>query len=491
MRITELLELLKVDSAQTPQGDCVINGAALYPLQIEAGDLFFALPGDKIQQNIDISIERSAKVIVWQSDEFSKIEEKSGVLFISVTDVRAVIPALAAKFYPNQPGNVVAVTGTNGKSSVVHFVRQLACGIGLKAASLGTLGVQSDASLNLGYIPSLTTFDALTFHRIMHGLHRQDISLVALEASSHGLEQKRVHGVKLKAAAFTNLTQDHLDYHGTMENYFNAKAKLFTEVLPEGGVAVIYGDSPYTQRILEICQQRKQTVLTYSCFNKADIYAADIQYLPTGITFYLKAFGQDLGLCQINLVGLFQLENVLCALGLMVGMGYSLDALLPNLKSLTCVPGRMDYVASHPSGAPIFVDFAHTPDALKSVLNVIKYHCQGKLKLVFGCGGDRDPIKRKIMGEVAQELADVVYITDDNPRTEDPALIREMIFQGCPKGIIIDDRRKAIEQALAELESSDILIIAGKGHENGQIIGNETFPFNDTDEVKQWLGANK
>jgi UDP-N-acetylmuramoyl-L-alanyl-D-glutamate--2,6-diaminopimelate ligase len=428
--------------------------------------------------------------IIAQPQTLEAYQHKGDTFWVPVDNVRLTLAHMAAAFYPQQPESLVAVTGTNGKSSVVHFVRQLAAYAGVQAASMGTLGVQASRNLTMPDIPKLTTFDAISFHQVLWAMAQQGITLTALEASSHGLDQCRIHGARLKAAGFTNVTQDHLDYHRTMEAYVNAKARLFTQVLPKGATAVLNQDSPAAAALIDLCHARSQQIITYSVHGaRAALSATNLAFMPQGITFTLGYEGRTFPNLTLPLVGGFQLENVLCALGLLMGCGFVLEGLLPHVNRLTPVEGRMAHVADY-HGAFVYVDYAHTPDALAHVLGALRAHCAGRLHVVFGCGGDRDATKRPLMGAIAAQHGDVVYITDDNPRTEEPAAIRASIKAACPKGREIPNREEAIHEALEELKPGDILVIAGKGHEDGQIIGSVVHPFNDAAVVNHYIARN-
>lgn len=491
MTLKELLQRSKIDFKsrddslflELPVNKIVYDSRLAGPFE-----LFVAIPCEQVFQNVSDAIQRGVQALVGdeQVANFAAINFPGKVFAIEVVNPRHSLSKLAEAYYHSQPENLVAVTGTNGKSSVVHFFAEWSKLMGYKSASLGTLGLSTSVHFEGAGLPKLTTPDAVNFHETLSGLEDQGFTHVALEASSHGLDQFRIHGAHLKGAGFTNLTQDHLDYHGTMENYFAAKSKLFFEVLPEGGTAVINQNSPYRGQLGTICRVRKQKIIGYSVQGEGELVASALSFDNTGINFDLSFEGQNYGGLRVNLVGTFQLENVICAMGLLLACGENMGALIPHLQNLTPVKGRMDLVGHH-RGASLFVDYAHTPDALLSVLKSLRRHCASKLHLVFGCGGDRDTSKRPEMGRIAQELADCVYITDDNPRFENPEKIRQDIAKACPKGKIIANRKEALEAALAELSPGDILVVAGKGHEDGQIVGYETLPFNDGDVIKSLI----
>ena len=458
------------------------KGIACDSRQVQPGDIFVSIPCAKADIHIQQAIDQGASAVIVGANE---THDEKAVKIIPTLNPRLMLAKLAKAFYPLQPENTVAVTGTNGKSSVVHLTRQLWEGCGHKAASLGTLGLISNQAIDLK-IPSLTTLDPISLHKTLDSLGGVHVSHFAFEASSHGLDQYRLHVVDLKAAGFTNLTQDHLDYHHTMENYFLAKSKLFTEVLPQGATAALNKDCAFFDPLQTLCHQRSQKIITYSLTQPADLTIQRITQHPGFLEFDLNLMGQVYHNKRVNLVGRFQLENLLCALGLALSTGAPLDDLIKALPSLQAVKGRMQWVGDHNNGS-VFVDYAHTPDALKTVLQNLRPHVKGRLWIVFGCGGNRDALKRPQMGAIACEYADQVIVTDDNPRYEDPTFIRQQILAACPDATEIADRRQAIRSAIAQLKEGDIVLIAGKGHETGQIIGNTTYPFDDQIEVETFL----
>ncbi len=435
---------------------------------------------------------------------------------------------LAATFYPRQPARIAAVTGTDGKTSTADFTRQLWELLGYKAASMGTLGIKGEGGREL-YPGTHTTPGPVELHRILHELSEAGYTHLAMEASSHGLDQYRLHGVKLQAAAFTNLTRDHLDYHGTEEAYFAAKQKLFTELLPEDGVAVLNADDRYAHHLKEtLSQERAIIAYGHKHYSGASIrhgigelilnavtpgfYELDQNYiindltpLPHGQRVSLTVLGREapqwldrekerLNMqLEIPLVGNFQIFNMLAACGLVQGCGEAdIERLIHMLPQLKGVPGRLEPVGVHASGATIYTDYAHTPSALENVLKTLRPHVQRHLHVVFGCGGDRDKGKRPLMGKAAAAHADSVIVTDDNPRSENPALIRAEVMAGVPgaaKNHVkeVAGRKEAIYAALSQLVAGDILLVAGKGHEKVQIIGNESLPFDDAEVIRAAL----
>lgn len=479
MRLIDLVTDERMANMLQALKDTEILGLTCDSRRVEPGFLFAAVPGTRADGRAFIpdAVTRGAAAVLAPSG--TEIDRRGrNVALIVVDNPRRQYALMAARFYGAQPKTIAAVTGTNGKTSTVAFLRQIWTHLGRRAASLGTLGLVAPGIEIAG---SLTTPDPVDLHKSLKDLADAGVGYLAMEASSHGLAQYRLDGVKVTAAAFTNLTRDHLDYHGTVDAYFQAKLRLFTEVLQPTGSAVINADAPYAEAVETACRKRGQRVLTYGHRGR-DIRAKAIAASAGGQTLTLSVEGRA-ATVRLPLVGAFQAENALCALGLAIACGEEAGASLKALESLTSVPGRLQLVGRHPSGAPVFVDYAHTPDALMTVLKALRPHESNKLHVVFGCGGDRDPGKRPEMGRIADEFADVVIVTDDNPRSEDPAAIRREILAGCPKAREIGDRAEAIRVAVGALQSGDVLIVAGKGHERGQIVGTEVRPFDDAEEV--------
>ncbi|MCX7338302.1 MAG: UDP-N-acetylmuramoyl-L-alanyl-D-glutamate--2,6-diaminopimelate ligase [Alphaproteobacteria bacterium] len=454
---------------------------------VSPSDLFVVIPCARNLSNAQDAIKAGATTIVAVPSLCDSLAASNPTIrFIKTDNPRLALSLLAGAFYKKQPRILVAVTGTNGKSSVVNMLRQFWEGAGFSAASLGTLGL---ASKNLDIsLPSLTTLDPLTLHKTLAELYTRDIQHLALEASSHGLDQYRLHGVTLSAAAFTNLSHDHLDYHGTLDAYFAAKAKLFTEILPDGSPVVLNQDSPFYEKLSTLCLGRNHRVISYSLTRSAFLQATNIATTEHSISFDLSIDGIFYPTQAIPLVGLFQLENVLCAMGLAIATGLPVSAILKTLSTLLTVPGRLEYVGSK-NNAPVYVDYAHTPDALENVLKSLRRHTLGKLWVVFGCGGNRDASKRPKMGAIAAALADMVIVTNDNPRHENADDIRDQILKSCPLAKNIENRSDAIHYAITNLAIGDVLLIAGKGHEQGQIIGDIIHPFDDRVEALKYLCA--
>jgi len=408
----------------------------------------------------------------------------NGIAHIRHDNPRLALAKLAAAFSAPLPETIVAVTGTNGKTSTVNFTAQLWQAVGHAAASLGTLGVQGSGISREG---SLTTSDPITLAADLGELKRLGIDHAALEASSHGLDQFRLDGLSLKAAGFTYLGRDHLDYHGTLEHYLSAKARLFSRVLPATGTAVLNADIPEFEALAAVCKDRGQTVLSYGRKGR-ELQVLTVHPQPEGLHLTLNIAGHACDV-KVAVTGGFQAHNILCALGLVIGSGTPTTQAVTALRQLKNVRGRLELVGRHPNGAGVYVDYAHTPDALETVLLALRAHTSNKLRVIFGCGGNRDKGKRPVMGEIAARLADDVIVTDDNPRLEDPATIRGEILNGCPQALMVEDRAKAIQIGLERLQPGDILLVAGKGHEQGQIIGSDVRPFDDADIIRRALGT--
>jgi UDP-N-acetylmuramoyl-L-alanyl-D-glutamate--2,6-diaminopimelate ligase len=463
----------------TPPGDPDIRGLTADSRTVKPGFLFAALAGNRLdgRRFVDDAVARGAVAVLTDDPaQFTGLALRDRPIHVVFdANPRRRLARMAARFYAPQPETVVAVTGTNGKTSVTVFTRQIWRRLGHSAASVGTIGIVGPDFEQIG---ALTTPDPVPLHRELNLLARSGIDHVALEASSHGLDQFRLDGLELSAAAFTNLTRDHLDYHRDMEAYFTAKARLFSELLPPDGAAVLNLDSPESVRLAQRCRQRGQTVLTFGTAPAADLRLVAARPLDAGQALRLELFGQAREVV-LPLVGSFQASNALAALGLVIATGAPVDRAVDALPLLSGVPGRLEHVATHPNGAPVIVDYAHTPDALETVLQALRAHCRGRLIVVFGCGGDRDPGKRPQMGAIAERLADRAIVTDDNPRSEDPAAIRRAILERCSRAEEVGDRAAAIRRGVALLAPGDVLLIAGKGHERGQIVGERTHPFED------------
>jgi len=466
--------------------DPEIEGLTSDSRTVRPGDLFAALPGGTFDGRafIDDALAKGAVAVL--APQGTVLSDPRAVL-VTDENPRRRFALMAALFYGRQPRVMAAVTGTNGKTSVVSFTRQIWSMLGHRAASLGTVGLvaphrgQPQASG-----ATMTTPDPVILHRTLAELADEGVTHAAFEASSHGLDQYRLDGVAISAAAFTNLTRDHLDYHGDMDRYWQAKRRLFAEILPQWGTAVINADTPEAAGLITLAKLRRQRVLSYGTLG-TDIRIVSSRPLPAGQALELAVEGKTYRL-DLPLVGAFQAANAACALGLALASGVEAVPGLAALERLAGVPGRMQLVAMKDNGAPVYVDYAHTPDALANVLAALRPHVQGRLMVVFGCGGNRDPGKRPQMGAIAARMADRVFVTDDNPRNEPPAAIRGQVMAGCPEASEIGDRAAAIAAAVAALGPADLLVIAGKGHETGQIFKDKTVPFDDAAEARRAVG---
>ncbi len=452
-----------------------IKGLTSDSRKVREGYLFAAFSGTKTDGThfIEEAVKNGAVAIM----ALPGTACPDGVKLIEVDNPRQAFARLAASFYDEQPDYIVAVSGTNGKTSTVHFAQQIWSALGKRAASLGTLGAHGKGISRYG---SMTTPDPASLHEELAKLCKAGVTHLAMESSSHGLDQHRLDGVHVKAAAFTNLTRDHLDYHPDMESYFNAKCRLFKDLLDEDGVAVLNADVDEYQALRIICKARHVKVISYG-EKGDDIKLLSRKAVPNGQDVQLSVFGKVYNL-SIPLVGAFQVMNSLCALGLVLAENMAVqDEAVSLLEQLEAPPGRVQLVKADTTGKEfsVYVDYAHTPDALENVLKALRPHTKNRLVCIVGCGGDRDPGKRPMMGKIANDLADLVVITDDNPRTEDPALIRKAMLETAPDAKEIGDRAQAILDMIKDLGDGDVLLIAGKGHEQGQIIGDRVEPFDD------------
>jgi UDP-N-acetylmuramoyl-L-alanyl-D-glutamate--2,6-diaminopimelate ligase len=458
-----------------------IAGLAADSREVKPGYLFAALPGVKTDgaRFIADAVKRGAAAVLVAH---GVRPANSSAPIIEDSDPRRRLALIAARFFGLQPKTTVAVTGTNGKTSVASFVRQLWAAQGYVAASLGTVGVVSPSGTK---ILKHTTPDPIELHRLLAALAEEGVTHLALEASSHGLQQRRVDGITFAAGAFTNISRDHLDYHASFEDYFEQKLRLFTELLPPGAAAIVDVDSETGRRVAAVAQAKGLKLLSVG---------RDGETLRL-VSAALDGFGQILVVehggkrhtVRLPLVGAFQASNALVAAGLAMATGAGAATVLPLLASLQGARGRLDLAGTANGGAPIFIDYAHTPDALAKALDALRPYVENRLVVVFGCGGDRDKGKRPEMGKVAVAKADVAIVTDDNPRSETPAAIRREILAAAPGAIEIGDRAAAIAEAVGRLEAGDVLLVAGKGHETGQTIGATVIPFSDHDAVQAAL----
>jgi UDP-N-acetylmuramoyl-L-alanyl-D-glutamate--2,6-diaminopimelate ligase len=472
--------------ADAPMDDPEITGVTADSRKVRPGFLFAALPGSMVdgRKFIPAALEAGAAAVL-APDDVSGL----GLPVAHAADLRRAYALAAAAFWGAQPPTCVAVTGTNGKTSVATFCRQIFARLGHKAASMGTLGVtvsapaQPDTQITP---PGLTTPDAADLAELMSRLAAEGVTHLALEASSHGVDQRRLDGVTLTAAGFLNLTQDHLDYHGTMGAYRAAKLRLFEALLPRGATAVLNADSDQFAAFAAAAAVAGQTVLSTGSAGEG-IRVVDRVLAADGQRLTLAHAGTTTTV-HLPLAGVFQADNALVAAGLCIAAGGAPAAVFAALEHLKGAPGRLQRVGARAGGGEAYVDYAHTPDGLETVLKALRPHTEGRLLVVFGAGGDRDRTKRPLMGEIAARLADVAIITDDNPRSEEPAAIRAEVQAGAPGALNIGDRREAIRAGVAMLTAGDVLVVAGKGHEQGQTIAGVTHPFDDVVETAAVLG---
>jgi UDP-N-acetylmuramoyl-L-alanyl-D-glutamate--2,6-diaminopimelate ligase len=472
-----------------------VNGAAELMLDVSSvtadsrktvtGSVFFAVPGSKADglAFADEAIARGACAVVAERPFRSA---KPGVASVVVPDVRAALSQAAAVLYPRQPKTIVSVTGTSGKTSVAAFVRQIWAGLGHAAASLGTIGIVAPSRTVYG---SLTTPDPVTLHDTLQKLADDGVTHLAMEASSHGLEQRRLDGVRLSAGAFTNLSRDHLDYHASLDDYLAAKLRLFEALLQLGQPAIVNADNDVAAKVIAACKTRGLHVMSVGTRGEA---LRLLSHEPDGLGMRLSiGYGGTAYSVHLPLAGSFQTSNALVAAGLCIGIGDAPERVFAALEKLEGAPGRLELIGTR-AGAPIFVDYAHKPDALEKALAALRPLARERLIVVFGCGGNRDRGKRPLMGEIAARQADLVIVTDDNPRSEFPADIRAAILEGARevaanKVVEIGDRRAAIAAGVADLRAGDVLIVAGKGHETGQIVGDKVLPFSDHEAIREAL----
>lgn len=460
-------------------GDPEIAGLTADSRAVKPGDLFAALPGGKADGSSFIADAIARGAVAVLAPAGTVLEDERAVL-VTDDNPRRRFALMAAKFFRTQPQTMVAVTGTNGKTSVANFTRQIWSALELPAASFGTVGLVSPRRAETG---TLTTPDPVALHRLLAELADEGVTHAAFEASSHGLDQYRLDGVSLSAAAFTNLTRDHLDYHGDMEAYWAAKRRLFAELLPDWGTAVINADTEQAEDLKALAQDRGQRVISFGTVGE-DVRILKAAPAAAGQEISLTVMGRRYDLL-LPLAGDFQVFNAACALGLVIATGGDVHLATLALEKLQGVPGRLQLVAQTGKGAAVYVDYAHTPDGLETALRALKPHTKGRLIALFGCGGDRDPGKRPMMGAIAARLSDYAIVTDDNPRTEDAADIRAQVMVGCPNAEEIGDRRAAIRAAISMAEEGDVVVLAGKGHESGQIVGTTVLPFDDADEARK------
>ncbi len=464
-------ELAGIDS------DSEVTGFALDHRKVARGNVFGAFRGARFngEDFIGEAVKRGAVAVV------ARLEAKAeGAAHLAADEPRKLFADLAARYFAPYPETVVAVTGTNGKTSTVELTRQLWRMAGHRSASIGTLGVTTaDDQVKTG----LTTPDIVTFLSNMAGLKRMGISHVAYEASSHGLDQYRAEGVPVRAAAFTNLSRDHLDYHPDMDAYFEAKMRLFDEVVDANGTAVIWTGDAKSVEVIERARRRGLKLITVGPGGET-IDLVSRHSTPLGQQLVLRHDGNEHKLA-LPLIGAYQMNNVLTAAGLVLATGGEWAATLSGMGRVSPVRGRLERAVISRAGAPVYIDYAHTPDAVEAAIEALRPHVEGRLITVLGAGGDRDEGKRPEMGAVAARLSDVVIITDDNPRSEEPAQIRRAVLGGAPEATEIGDRREAIAAAITMAKAGDIVLVAGKGHEQGQIVGDQVLPFDDVTVARE------
>ena len=479
MKLSDLLSDSASLDART--GAIEATGVTADSRAVKRGDVFVAVPGTKADGMVyaEAAARAGAAAVVGEKAPHAPLP--AGAAFVPVANARRALAMAASRFYPRQPKTIAAVTGTSGKTSVAAFTRQIWAALGHEAASLGTIGVVTPKKEIYG---SLTTPDPIGLHRTLNELADEDVTHLAMEASSHGLDQHRLDGVRVAAAGFTNLSRDHLDYHPSVEAYLAAKLRLFEALVVDGGTAVIDVDHEHSDAVVAAAKKRGLKLITVGRKGEGirlvetaiDGFAQRLTLAHAGKTYSLK----------LPLVGAFQIENALVSAGLVIATGGDPGAVFASLSSLKGAKGRLDLIGER-KGAPIFVDYAHKPDALEKALEALRPYVKRNLIVVFGAGGNRDAGKRPLMGAIAARHADKVIVTDDNPRNEQPENIRAAILAAAPGASEIGDRRGAIRRSVAALERGDVLLIAGKGHESGQIVGDRVLEFSDHDEVEAAL----
>ena len=483
MKLTQKKSLADLGLPVKEGENVAVTGLASDSRKVRDGYLFAALPGTQVHGSefIGQALKMGASAVLTDAQGLKngqKHLKKRNAVTVLAEDPRQTLACCSALWFGGQPETVVAVTGTNGKTSVASFTRQIWMETGCSSINLGTMGVEGCWTAPLSH----TTPDPITLHSVLADAAGSGVTHAAMEASSHGLQQKRLDGVRLNAAAFTNLTRDHLDYHESFEDYFLAKTRLFSNVMSQDGVAVINMDDAHAGEMAAIARQRGQDVISAGTKDYADLRVLNRSYTATGQTLRFlwqgSAFQRDL-----NLIGGFQAENVLVAAGLAIATGLEPEKVFDAFSGLTTVSGRMQLAARRKNGAVVFVDYAHTPAAIATAIKALRPHVPGRLIAIIGAGGDRDPSKRPLMGESAASNADMVIVTDDNPRYENPRKIRAAVIVGCKDALEIEDRAEAILRGVDALEPGDALLICGKGHETRQIIGDDVFPFNDCEQA--------
>lgn len=477
MRLSEL-------SGESFRPDPDITGLTADSREVAPGFLFAAIPGGRADGAAFIpeAEERGAAAILALPGSTSKLP----IVFDDAP--RRRLSEMAARFFPRQPDVIAGVTGTNGKTSTVRFAAQIWARLGREAGSIGTLGAQAE---NYARKFNHTTPDPVTLHETLQQMSVSGVDYLAMEVSSHGLAQHRTDGVNFSVAAFTNITQDHLDYHQDFGDYFSTKARLFNELLSADGVAVVNMDGEGAEMMLKDVMDRGCRIITTGA-KGSDVKLLNCVAQPDGMRLEVDARGHHY-VANTHLIGGFQAENALLAAGIVIASGAAPEAVMPRLETIMGAPGRMQHVGGiakekkSGGGISVFVDYAHTPDAVATVLKAIRPHAAGRVVAIIGAGGDRDKTKRPLMGQAAAENADIVIVTDDNPRTENPASIRQEVMKGCPSAKEVGDRKEAIAAGIAMLKGGDALLIMGKGHETGQVVGDRTLPFDDAEVASRAL----
>ena len=486
---TKQVKLSELGLRASTGGDTTVTGLSVDSRDVKQGHLFAALPGARMHgaEFISFALRMGAAAVLTdrEGQQIAKDAlEQAEIPVVLAEDPRQALAYAAALWFERQPEVVVAVTGTNGKTSVATFLRQIWELIGHRAANIGTTGVEGTVEMPSPH----TTPEPITLHRMLSELAQAQVNHVVMEASSHGLAQRRLDGVHLSAAGFTNITQDHLDYHADFDDYFRAKLGLFDRVLPEDGVAVLNDADQKASFIRAVAEDRHLDVLNIGMRDSSDLRILSRRYDASGQDLRFDWQGQAVQV-RLGLIGGFQAENVLMAVGLAIATGSVPTHVFDVLPKLKPVKGRMQHVATRKNGATVFVDYAHTPDAVETALKALRPHVLGRIIAVIGAGGDRDQTKRPLMGQAAAAHADVVIVTDDNPRSEDPEAIRRMVMAGCPDATEVGDRAEAILRGVDVLGPGDALLIAGKGHETGQVIGDSVFPFDDSEQASVAVAA--
>ncbi len=487
MLITKLLESNKCN-VKEEFFDINITGISDDSRDVGPGMVFVAIPGNKVNgfKYIKHALSNGARAVICEN-KYVNVLRKKGIVAIGNDNPRLALSKISSKFYPWAPSIIAAVTGTNGKSSTVHFLSHIWSYSGLKVSSIGTLGIIKQGKV---LKKSLTTPNPISLHKIINSYKKDSIEAIAIEASSHGLDQHRLDGLKINIAAMTNITRDHMDYHGNYEKYLKAKVRLFSEILDDKGIAVLNIDQKSYNEFEKVCKKRGISIESYGINTDAKWRIINISQKKNGqnITFKYEGIKYEL---LLPVKGLFQIENSLCALVLSVKSGVPLKTAISALEKAKAPKGRLMRISSSNDNFSVYIDYAHSPDALKTVLVSLKGEVKGDLILVFGCGGDRDKGKRKLMGMVAKDYADIVYVTDDNPRNEKPLIIREEILENCKGAISIEGRKNAIYQSIMSLKDKDVLLIAGKGHEDYQEIKEQFYYFNDIELARNILDEKR